>query len=573
MTPPETLAFGAELLLAGLPVEAIAHLDASESEPLEPLRLVWLARALSTGGQAERAATVWQQLAASPSDGGEFQAEALEELARAAGARGDVAGERQWLEQLAGVQPSPRVYARLASLQEASGDIDGARLRVVALLSTFPRSREALEAVEGGRYVGDPALAGVVLYRHGRLPEAEAALRTTEARTAATDYFLAAAVDDQGRDGEAVALYDAVSGESAYGHRARWWAARAMEDVGDGRSAVGRYREIAANGGSFAREAAFRAGTGQFRAGEFAEAAATWDLLAPSDAEAGLWALLARRAAGEDVAPALATFAALHEGEIAGVLARAELGQRALPEWHWQGPVATERMNWSLQESTPPGAAAEGLIAVGWRDEARTALERHATGGPAARRGALAAALAAGLVDLAPRLAAGRPGQDAFGPEQPLLLFPLGYLAQLNAAASEFGVSPLLLAALVRQESLWGRQAVSPAEARGLTQVIPPTAFAIAEALGHTMFHVEQLDDPGTSLRFGAYYLRVQLDRFGSPVVALAAYNAGPGNAARWAGEGPSLAGFLSAIDFEETRDYVERVVENWLTYGRLYAR
>ena len=74
-------------------------------------------------------------------------------------------------------------------------------------------------------------------------------------------------------------------------------------------------------------------------------------------------------------------------------------------------------------------------------------------------------------------------------------------------------------------------------------------------------------------MRFGAYYLRGQLVRSGwSPYQALAAYNAGGGNADRWArrsGDDEDL--FFEAIDFDETRLYLERVVPNWLAYQDLY--
>jgi soluble lytic murein transglycosylase len=153
------------------------------------------------------------------------------------------------------------------------------------------------------------------------------------------------------------------------------------------------------------------------------------------------------------------------------------------------------------------------------------------------------------------------------------LRHPLGYPSELRAAAAEFGVDPLLLAALIRQESLWDARAVSIADAVGLTQVIPPTGAAIAQALGRPTFHVEHLFDPALSLRFGAFYLREQLDTHGSPVRALAAYNAGPRNAARWAEGAVDDADFVANIDFTETRDYVERVVENWLQYRALYGR
>ncbi len=92
---------------------------------------------------------------------------------------------------------------------------------------------------------------------------------------------------------------------------------------------------------------------------------------------------------------------------------------------------------------------------------------------------------------------------------------------------------PLLLLALVRQESSFNADAVSSAGARGLTQVMPATGAAVAASLGID-WRPESLFEPETSLRFGAGYLAAQLERFdGNVLAALAAYNGRPVNAQR----------------------------------------
>ena len=140
-----------------------------------------------------------------------------------------------------------------------------------------------------------------------------------------------------------------------------------------------------------------------------------------------------------------------------------------------------------------------------------------------------------------------------------------------QAAGNKF--SPFLLLALIRQESFYDAHAVSPADASGLTQVVPETASGIAEALGEKDFRTSDLLRPKVSLRFGAYYLGSQLQMLGGDIpAALAAYNGGPGNATRWqaaaASSDPDV--FLESIDFSETRAYVELVLENYAVY--LYA-
>ena len=152
------------------------------------------------------------------------------------------------------------------------------------------------------------------------------------------------------------------------------------------------------------------------------------------------------------------------------------------------------------------------------------------------------------------------------------LVYPLPYfdLVQQEATANDF--PPLLLLAIVRQESLYQPDVVSSAEAIGLTQVIPTTADAIAAELGLDDFRYADLRRPRVSLQFGAHYLGGVLEGFGGVVpVALSAYNGGPGNAGRWwDASGGDVDLFVETIDYPETRAYVELVMENYALY--LYA-
>ena len=121
------------------------------------------------------------------------------------------------------------------------------------------------------------------------------------------------------------------------------------------------------------------------------------------------------------------------------------------------------------------------------------------------------------------------------------------YGDEITAAARRNGVDPALLAGLVRQESNFNAAAVSPAGARGLTQLMPATAAGLG---------VANPSDPVQALEGGARYLRRQLDAFGGDVTkALAAYNAGPGAVQRYGGVPP----------YTETQNYVRNV----LNYAR----
>lgn len=154
------------------------------------------------------------------------------------------------------------------------------------------------------------------------------------------------------------------------------------------------------------------------------------------------------------------------------------------------------------------------------------------------------------------------------------LLYPLPYLDVLLPEAEQHGIDPLLFYALVRQESAFDPRARSRSDARGLTQVIPSTARFIAAQLGLAGFNEDELYRPATSARFGAWYLARTLRSFGGNVYfALAGYNGGPGNVARWAaGSGAGdMDVFIEQISYAETQNYVRRVMGNYAAYHRLY--
>lgn len=160
------------------------------------------------------------------------------------------------------------------------------------------------------------------------------------------------------------------------------------------------------------------------------------------------------------------------------------------------------------------------------------------------------------------------------------LVYPIYHTDLITRAAQEFAVDPLLVASLIRQESLFEAFAVSTAAAQGLMQVIPPTGREIAQQLGLAGQVTDRdLSRPHISARFGTYYLDRQRDAFGDWYTALAAYNGGPGNAARWKQRFRSSDGssdpdvFAALIPFNETWRYVRAIAANHREYVRLYAR
>jgi soluble lytic murein transglycosylase len=154
------------------------------------------------------------------------------------------------------------------------------------------------------------------------------------------------------------------------------------------------------------------------------------------------------------------------------------------------------------------------------------------------------------------------------------LAYPAPFAEEVTAAVEGTSLPPLLLLAVIRQESQFNPDATSPVGAVGLGQVMPGTGEEIARQLGE-VWDPANLRDPATSLRYGAHYLAAQLEAFDGDILAtLGAYNAGPGSAARWLDnqpfEGPD--GFLHGIDFTQTRTYLEHVLENYAWYRYLYA-
>jgi soluble lytic murein transglycosylase len=149
--------------------------------------------------------------------------------------------------------------------------------------------------------------------------------------------------------------------------------------------------------------------------------------------------------------------------------------------------------------------------------------------------------------------------------------YPTPFKIEVLAAASEVGLDPAYMYGLIRQESRFIVTAKSTVGAAGLMQVMPATAAWTARKLGMD-FKPEQITDRQTNLRIGAGYLKMVLDDFqGAQALAAAAYNAGPSRPRRWR-EGARLdaAAWVENIPFNETRDYVKKVLSNATVYAHI---
>jgi soluble lytic murein transglycosylase len=151
--------------------------------------------------------------------------------------------------------------------------------------------------------------------------------------------------------------------------------------------------------------------------------------------------------------------------------------------------------------------------------------------------------------------------------------YPAAWGDLVAEQASVYGVDPLLMLALMRQESSFDPRAQSGAQARGLTQIIPSTARNIAGRLGVDDFSLRDLFKPDVSVQFGTWLVSQLLgDYKGRVFPTLAAYDAGGGNVNRWLqrfGDDPDV--LVEQIPFNETQTYLRIVYDNYWHYKALY--
>ncbi len=480
------------------------------------------------------------------------------------------------------------------------------------LIASYPSHDRALEALNSATSA-TAAERAYVLFRHRANEDATAAYQplATDAGPAVAGeahYYLGILAERVGDPGEALNEYgaaiDALAGtSSSILGDAYWDRGLVFESTGRLDDAAQHYAAIAdvAPGHASAAEGLFRAGLIRYRQGLYADAATLWtryaQIAAGGDAaRAQYWLAKASASQGDFFAQSQQLEAAAAAAPLSyyGLRAIALLSQESAPDdppsasagvpdwssledWLASNHGPEDPLEWqSLTASTSWQRGLELLGAALFTtasDEIGPIADAAAT--PWVRYRIARAMYEAGRVRLAARAA--EPLLSGVPDSPPALLalvYPARFVGQANAAAAEEQVSPFLLLGLVRQESFFDESAVSSAGAMGLTQVVPPTAAEIAADLGVADFKDGDLLQPEVSLRFGAHYLAAQIEGFGGNLhAALAAYNGGPGNAGRWAdasGGDPDL--LLEAIDFPETRVYVEVVLENYALYRYTYG-
>jgi soluble lytic murein transglycosylase len=153
--------------------------------------------------------------------------------------------------------------------------------------------------------------------------------------------------------------------------------------------------------------------------------------------------------------------------------------------------------------------------------------------------------------------------------------YPRAWPDAVEAASAREGIDPHLVWAIMRQESSFDPDVVSSADALGLLQMIPPTTQRILQARGEP-YDDRVLFDPDRNIELGVYYIAWILRKFhGQEPLTSGGYNGGPHNVARWLADfdEPRLDYFVERIPFDQTRNYVRRVMTAYARYLYLYAQ
>ncbi len=150
------------------------------------------------------------------------------------------------------------------------------------------------------------------------------------------------------------------------------------------------------------------------------------------------------------------------------------------------------------------------------------------------------------------------------------MFYPLDHVDEIAASAERHQVNPYLVAAVINVESDFRSGAESGAGAIGLMQILPTTAADMARwgVVDGVRYPLEDLADPAVNIEYGTAYLRYLVERYHEIDPALAAYNAGLGNADEWVAQGSDVRDF---VDFPETHEYIQKVNRAKARYEELY--
>lgn len=259
--------------------------------------------------------------------------------------------------------------------------------------------------------------------------------------------------------------------------------------------------------------------------------------------------------------------AAQYPAHFYGQLAYMALHKNKLPQLE-----TTATPLWKHFASSPSGLVLQLLLKAGHEDALKSYLEHLAQSlSPKDRR-----SLMGFLKDQAPRFVVFAARKIA---RFESLMIPEAYPVEKSVLAHrDDGIDPALVLAVIRQESDFDPKATSSAGAMGLMQLMNATAKEMAVKLKLKFVKADLHNRPDFNIKLGRHYLERLLKSFdASHALALAAYNAGPGNVRRWINTlgDPREASvdtidWIEQIPFEQTRGYVHRVMENYVIYRQV---
>lgn len=241
------------------------------------------------------------------------------------------------------------------------------------------------------------------------------------------------------------------------------------------------------------------------------------------------------------------------------------------PARDWQCPPADAVIPWPALRETAGETACELLRLQQW-DESMPYLEASP---PAKAYALLKLALPLDAINTAARSLAGPPGRGGLWQ----IAYPLLHAGLVSAESKASSVDPLLVHALIREESRYNASAVSRSHALGLMQLLPGTARGVAARLGVKLDGEASLFRPEVNIKLGTSYLGSGISRAGgNAMLAVAGYNGGPNAVKAWQRnfkqKGLSdLDVFVEDIPYKETREYVRKVFASYWNYRAVYRR
>jgi len=153
-------------------------------------------------------------------------------------------------------------------------------------------------------------------------------------------------------------------------------------------------------------------------------------------------------------------------------------------------------------------------------------------------------------------------------------MYPMEYYNIVATNSEKYEVDPLMIMSIIRAESGFDEKATSTKSARGLMQIREDTATWCADCLDIDKFNIQNLYNPDTNILLGTWYFHSLMDEYnGDTRLCIAAYNAGTGNVKKWL-KNPEYSAdgkTLTKIPFPETEKYINKVMNNYKIYNKLY--